>query len=85
MESRVRAPSAAGIEASSTDVRRAVEELKQQVDALRKELKNGQDCRAAGFLPGADHDHDHEYMVPDMVPGKVPESFVSEKQEIENQ
>ncbi len=33
-----------------SDVRKAVEELKQQVDALRKELKNGQDGRATGCL-----------------------------------
>ena len=38
-----------------SDVRKAVEELKQQVDALRKELKNGQDGPAMGRLPGVDH------------------------------
>ena len=35
-----------------SDVRKTVEELKQQVNALRKELKNGQDGRATGRLPG---------------------------------
>ncbi len=40
-----------------SDVRKAVEELKQQVDALRKELKNGQDGRAMGRLPGIDLEH----------------------------
>ena len=57
-----------------SDLRKTVEELKQQVDALREELKNDQDGRATGRLSGVDHDHDHdhEYMVPDMVPDMVP-------------
>ncbi len=43
-----------GLEQSneSFDARKAVEELKQQVDALRKELKSGQDGHATGCLPG---------------------------------
>jgi hypothetical protein len=31
------------------DARKAVEDLKQQVDALRKELQSGQEGRAAGL------------------------------------
>ena len=38
---------------NESDVRKAVEELKQQVDALRKELKNDQEGRAAGRQPVA--------------------------------
>ena len=32
-----------------SDVRKAIEDLRQQVDALRKELKSGQDDRATGL------------------------------------
>ncbi len=39
-----------------SDVRKDVEELKQQVNALRKELQNGQEGRAMGCLPGVDHE-----------------------------
>ena len=37
------------------DVKKAVEELKQQVDMLRKELKSGQDGQAAGYPSAIDH------------------------------
>jgi len=46
-------------DAEESDMRKTVEELKQEVVALRKELKNDQNGRATGFQPAGGNQDEH--------------------------